>query len=852
MSDDGEYSSLPLDERLKHKLWKARLEAYDELTTLYQNRNKTTSDDDGIEYENGDLLKRMILDSNVVAQESGYKCFVAYLTNVATVQSINRLKSMGIVGAICEKGLSSSRKGTKELAVESILLIIEISPTPNDIVDDILPNLSNKLPKLVIGCISCLTQIIHDFGCIIISPKPILEYLPKLFAHADKNVRSESTKLTLEIYKWMGDSLKNLIFDDLKPIQQKDLSKAFDLITIDKPVQIRLTRSQKIEADRIAESQNFDTDVVMEQETPLDSIPQFDPLDLIDPVEVLSKFPPDLNERINSSIWKDRKEVLEEVHSILEKSKKIVPNDDYTSIFRTLAKCMKDANIQVVQLAGDCIMFLVKGLKNNFSSSYKSIILLPIIERTKEKKQSVADSLNNALDSIFAESGLSSILDDTLTGMRNKTPQIKISATNYLQRCLANTSIPPSSGDIDLIMSQGVKLLSESQEPIRQASTEMIGTLMKITGERELIGVLENVDDNRKSKVKAFYETVEVKAKKSSPVSSQSSKTRIEPIKKKLAPPTSTSASSLPSKRTATSPAKRTESLKQSSYGRGLTGRSLTQLSNAKPKAREQVNVLNMEIDQGAEIAKLKLELESLNSEKSKWVAQKNIYEESINSLKQETTRLSNQLNQVVLKSEDLYRDINNATMLVKQKDTQINRLNNDLEGERLKNKDLEQQIEMMKLQQNKKSFTNTSSNQVGANYINRQNQTAYYNTPSSNSINHNISNNLYESNHLKSPELPSRVASGELSSRVNRLSIDSSIGLQQRDLNIVNTSHHRYESPKRTNLTPNKSPSIDLDTNDDSWKRAAEVTSKLKERIEKMKARSRGSQNEFNSMNSG
>ena len=106
--------------------------------------------------------------------------------------------------------------------------MIEISNDPNSIVEDILPYLTNRLPKLVTGCVSCLASIIENFGCKIISPKPIVPCLSKLFAHADKNVRNETTKLTIELYRWMGDALINALFSDLKPVQQKDLTAAFE------------------------------------------------------------------------------------------------------------------------------------------------------------------------------------------------------------------------------------------------------------------------------------------------------------------------------------------------------------------------------------------------------------------------------------------------------------------------------------------------------------------------------------------------------------------------------------------------------------------------------------------------
>jgi cytoskeleton-associated protein 5 len=837
MADETDYSSLPLEERLVHKVWKVRMQSYDELTEKFD-KSRGPHDEIFTRYGDVDLYKKLILDANVVAQESGYKCFCGFLKYGATAMFGDKAKVL--VPSICEKGLSSSRKNTKDLAIESILLLIELTEKPESIVEEIVPSLTHRMPKLVAGCVTCLYEIIKNYGCVVISPKPIVAVLPKLFSHADRTVRAETTKLAVELYVWMGSSLQTILFDDLKPIQQKDLTKAFEALTDTKRQQLRYTRKQQVEMQQQADEQAREADsndVEMQDAEPIDN---YDPLEFVDPVEVLSKLPLDLNTRITSVKWKDRKEVLEEVVEILEKAMKIVPNDDYSNLLRTFSKCMKDANIQVVQLAANCCEFIVKGLNTNFTSNYKSIILAPMIERTKEKKASVADALNSCLDAIFQLCGLSSVLDDILTGMQNKTPQIKISSTNYLQRCLASTSDAPTMGEIDNIMAHGVKLLSESQEPIRQASTEMIGTLMKITGERELNGFLEKVDDNRKAKVKAFFETVEVKAKSSpshakpSIPSLQQTRTALSKPDTKLFNSSSTStrklgqSSTVPVKRGATSPAKRTEPVKQSSFGRGLTGRSLTQLATTATNLRNKASYpasVPMEVDLSPEVEKLKQQINQLNQEKQAWLQQKQVYDDNEAMLKLTQSSLTTDMTRLQARYDELHRDFTNSTMLIKQKDTQINRLNNDLDGEKLKNKDLEQQIEMMKLQQNKKSYTNTTT-------------TYMFNLPT-------VASDPKDNPDLSSPRKSTRITSGELSLRVNRLSIDGSKPQQGSNILSPNT-YNRFESPKQTQDVPppttatTKATTIDFDSADDSWKRAAEVTSQLKARIEKMKARSR------------
>lgn len=88
----------------------------------------------------------------------------------------------------------------------------------------------------------------------------------------------------------------------------------------------------------------------------------YDPLEFVDPVEVLCKLPNDFEAKVSSAKWKDRVEVLEEAQSVLEKAPKLVDNDDYAPLVRIFAKNMRDANIQVVQLAATCANYVAKGL----------------------------------------------------------------------------------------------------------------------------------------------------------------------------------------------------------------------------------------------------------------------------------------------------------------------------------------------------------------------------------------------------------------------------------------------------------------------------------------------------------
>ncbi|CCE78330.1 Piso0_000951 [Millerozyma farinosa CBS 7064] len=874
MSDSQDFSALPLEERLGHKVWKVRLEAYEQAATKFSNSRNDHDECFRIFNEQGDLLKKAVTDSNVVAQESGLLLLLQYLKFGGNASNVLKLKNTGLISVLVEKGLSSSRAGTKSKTIECLLYIVEISSNGELVVEEILPFLDNRLPKLVSGCVTGLHAIVENFGCRVVQPNLILPKLPKLFAHADRNVRAETTKLTIELAKWMGDALENVLFPELKPVQQKDLTKAFAEVKGRIPEQIRLTRKQQIEIEKqkqqMADEEarlatgNPSNDIEMEDAEPSGQEAAFDPTDLLEPVDVISKLPSDLSNRISSTKWKERKEVLEEVYEILKKAVKPAPKDDYTDLFRIFSKCSKDANIQVVQLAANCVEILAKGLKGDFQR-YRHLVLAPIIERTKEKKASLAEALSNALDAIFAVCSLPDILEDTLNGMKHKTPQVKISTTNYLKRCLASTTIYPTGNEINQIMSVSVKLLGDSQEPVRQAATEMIGTLMKITGERELNGFLEEVDDNRKLKVKKVFEEakVNVKTNPSSVNAPQTKRPNIaasEPPRlnkpkssmpstsstsKRTAPPsTSTnlkannnnlglSSSTIPSKRGATSPAKRPdEMLKASTIGRGLTGRSLTNSSipssNTKPES-----VTNQ---------KDKEELEAFRRDKQNWLEKNKELTRRNEMLEHDNLNLKNENSSLLARLENVVKENSNTLLMLKQKDSQINRSSSDLENAKLKIRDLEQTIEMMKLQQ--KSYVSTQSPQIGS----------YGSIFHNNSTTSPPSNSDTSTTLGSTPASQTRVNSGELSNRVNRLSID---GTSQKEnpestYKFSSISRSRFTSPQRmvdnTNTFSNHAGKEhpDILSDDDSWRRAAEVTTQLKARIEKMKARSRSGLSNF------
>lgn len=507
---DGEedFSQLPLVDRFVHKNWKARKGGYEAAAKEFE----LTPDESDPAFrpflQDSSLWKSAAADSNVAAQQEGLAALCAFL-KYGGVQAARTSRNQTLQ-PIYEKGLSSTRPQAKASALEALLLYIELDKS-DPVIEELLPALSHKQPKIIAATLNALTAIFHNYGVKIVEPKAVLKALPKVFGHADKNVRAEAQNLTVELYRWLKDAMKVLFWNELKPVQQQDLEKLFEKVKEEpSPKQERLTRSQQAalatappptaggdeEAGEVADEGEEEVEV--------------NAFDLAEPVDVQSKIPSDFHEMVGSTKWKERKDALDALFNVLNTPRiKEAPYDDLVRVF---AKCMKDANIAVVTVAANCVEKLALGLRKPFAR-YRAMIMSPMMERFKEKKQSVADALGAALDAVFAATSMTDCLEEILGFLPHKNPNVKAETIKFLVRCLRTTRDVPSKEEQKRIADAGTKLLTESTENLRAGGAEILGTLMKIIGERAMNPYLDGLDDIRKAKIKEFFDTAEVKAK---------------------------------------------------------------------------------------------------------------------------------------------------------------------------------------------------------------------------------------------------------------------------------------------------------------------------------------------------
>ncbi|KAI9630500.1 hypothetical protein KEM48_013996 [Puccinia striiformis f. sp. tritici PST-130] len=497
---DSDWQNLSVQDQLYHKLWKARLAAYETLIKQFQLAED--EDDEVFSDWNRDQQwpQKAVTDSNAVAQEKGILLVSIYIRLAGRAGSRCR---PDCITPLVEKSLATNaRKGTREAATEC-LLGWAMSEADGDkgegIVSPVLEGLKSKQPKVVAGAVAALNALISAFGVRVINIKPILKTLPQMFAHADKGVREEGRLLVQTIYQFLGAALDPSL-SGLKPVQVKELQDSFATLDAEGKgkgtgVPTRETAGQT--RDRLqreaqaalkeSTSQNDPAgDDPAEEPEVVDEPPEdIDPYDLADPVAILDQLPSGFYEHLASSKWKERKEeALDPLLATLKPAIKI-KNDHYDELVKSLAGRMADANILCVIGAANCLECLAKGLRSEFA----------------KKKVNVVEALSNCLDAMAVTVTLSDLNEDIVNFSKHKNPAVKEQTMKFLVRCLRNTIHAIPKAELKSLSDVMLSGLEDAVVPVREVAAEGLGTLMKLVGKATFTPIIQGQDDLRKVKV---------------------------------------------------------------------------------------------------------------------------------------------------------------------------------------------------------------------------------------------------------------------------------------------------------------------------------------------------------------
>ncbi|KAI9155895.1 hypothetical protein H9P43_009005 [Blastocladiella emersonii ATCC 22665] len=498
--EEIDFSRVPLGDRLAHKNWKARQSGYEELAKTFRTSPETSP----VYSRYASDLRKMAVDTNMAAQETAVLAIATFMEFAPTPAALPVIP--GILKALVEKSINSTRQKTRESAAAAFMFALEIAEVGDPVTEPLVAAFTHKLPKLVAAAVALLRDLVVAFGIQVIPPKPLIKHLAKLFSHPDKNVRAETTLLTVALHGYLGPVIANFL-EDLKPVQKKELEDAFAATGGARLTPTRLTRRAK----EAAEAAGAD-DAMMEDADAAGGAAPMDEYDLAEPVDVLRNLPAGFFENVASKKWAERKEALTDLLAVLNTPR--IKDDRFHELVSVFVKTInKDANINVVIAAVQCVGALAKGLRGGFAT-YRHAVVPPLLEKCKEKRANVLVPICAALDAVFAATSLDANVEDTLAVFAHKNPSVKGEAVRFLVRCLKETRALPGKAELKAIVDALIKLMDDSQADVREAAAEGLACLIKLVGERPLAAALEKLDGVKKTKVTEFVDKVEIKGVK--------------------------------------------------------------------------------------------------------------------------------------------------------------------------------------------------------------------------------------------------------------------------------------------------------------------------------------------------
>ena len=452
----------------------------------------------------------------------------------------------------------------------------------------------------------------------------------------------------------------------------------------------------------------------------------------------------------------------------------------------------------------------------------------------------------------------------------------------------------PLKPETKSIAEAALKLLTESTEVTRSGGAEVLGTLMKIMGERAMGPYMEGLDDIRKTRIKEYFDAAEVKAKDKPKPVAPPPKVAPAPQKKMVAKkpaagggkkpppraltppaeepvvlqPKPTTGRSIPSKvanvpksglaapgtglklpkkvagpgglgpssvssprRNISSPTYEESLVAAPKLGRGLAGRPLNKPSPIPSEPSQPP-------PQPAMNAMEKLELEELRAENER-------LKTATETLRSEKSKLTSQIHELQNQNAQLIEDHTRDVLSIKAKETQLVRARSDAEAAEQSVQKQQREIDRLKRELSRTVRASSPSTSTGV-------SDHIYRDSSSNGTARQRSLERYQSTMSESREVGFERAKSYMSSpSEEKENSGTGVGPGQKkraaiaaedsaSLTAHPVSLSRSQSGGSTKVGRELTDADSISNGEpvESWRRAAAVTTQLKARIELMKVR--------------
>lgn len=487
---------LPLPERFSHSIWKARVEAFEEV--LPRCAAAETSEDNVL-VQVGSLLPKAIRDTNVAAQEKAMDLLLVVLEKVEV--SYAAKYGRDISAAIVEKTLSG-RPGTVKRANQVMMMLIEMEGAEQVLEVILSKGIIHKVPKAQLAAVNILVDAVTLFGTNIVPPKPIVQAIPCLFTAKDAKVREAVKLLVASLVSYMGKaSLGPVLLDKMSDAMRKDLEMQINNMEPLKPARMLRKDMENDIPDNMDEDQasSFQTEIPAAEgegaETGVDAN------DLVDPVDVLRQLPHDFFENVRAAKWSTRRDAFQ--HLLEVSSVPRIAQSDFREVVGEIRKVVgKDSNVSVITVAVKCLGNLAKGLRRDFQVHARN--LCPsLLEKFKDKNAPLVTSCRETLD-LFAKYSfdIMDVFEEVTGALAHKNPKVRALTGQWLAALIARGNRKSALDLQKSVLPVVAKRTNDSDPSVRAAAFEtLLAFASHFQSVQFLNAVADQIDDSKTKKL---------------------------------------------------------------------------------------------------------------------------------------------------------------------------------------------------------------------------------------------------------------------------------------------------------------------------------------------------------------
>ncbi|GAQ86856.1 Armadillo repeat superfamily protein [Klebsormidium nitens] len=486
---------LPLEDRLAHKHWKARVQALEDIAVTC---DKATDPKDPKLREYGPLFKKALSDSNAAAQEKALDALIAFLKRTDTESGRYAREVNTVLVSKCFTG----RPKTIAKATEAIELFVELEAS-EAVVEVLIKGFDNKLAKVIIPVIDALFSIISQFGTKVVNVRPILSKdakTDKLYFHSDQKVRAAAKGLTKELARWIGvGPVNNALVDKMPDVMKKELEAELAELPAGAAAPTRRIRSEQDKPEEVIEGPAPGAAADGAAEETKAAVP--DEWEYMEPFDLLSTLKNDFWQGVVAKKWSDKKDVIVKLSKEAE-GKKLAPGD-YSELTRTLKKLMTDSNVSVTTEAITAAGHLAKGLRKGYTAGSRNL-LTTLLEKFKEKKAQVVKEAQSTLQIMYTAGCLDmvEIQAEVEAALKHKVPSVKSETLAWITFCIDQSPKPVviALHKADMTTKVANSLVDGTVE-VREAAFLALAAIAKKLGMGPLNKIVDTLDEVKKKKL---------------------------------------------------------------------------------------------------------------------------------------------------------------------------------------------------------------------------------------------------------------------------------------------------------------------------------------------------------------